>query len=213
MALAPLRAKETSCRNGNPIHHVALIDARKKFRIIINYVGSSFLWIPLHVLGKGMLKVEVAYCIATGIVVEQTIKADTLARAHIGAYWRVRLQAATSTDAYHLQLTKYRMLGASIKVYICQSIQFINHNIDIIAPNASREHCDSLSFITSRHRVKLTTGHFTLHRIEMCRHSIHTSWITYKDYLTSQLIGTKMQVEHRAIIIDDKFRGSIICWY
>jgi hypothetical protein len=67
--------------------------------------------------------------------------------------------------------------------------------------------------------MKLTTGHFTLARVEVVGNGIDTCRVTNKDDAVCKLFGFQMKVEAGSVIIDDKLRvwemffcHSIICF-
>jgi hypothetical protein len=64
---------------------------------------------------------------------------------------------------------------------------------------------DALTFIGTSNGMKLTTAYLMLYRIEMSRNSIYSGRIAHKDYTIGQELWLQMQMETRAVLIDNQF--------
>ena len=106
------------------------------------------------------------------------------------------LQSATGAYAHHLQLGELRLLCASRKVDIGQSVQFVHHDVNVVAPDTRGQHGDTLAVVCACYRVKLSATDVALHRIEVGGYRCYTPRVANKDYLASQLLGTEVEVEH-----------------
>jgi hypothetical protein len=53
--------------------------------------------------------------------------------------------------------------------------------------------------------MELTTAYLVLYRIEMSRNSIYSGRIAHKHYTISQELRLQMQMETRAVLIDNQF--------
>ena len=89
-------------------------------------------------------------------------------------------------------------------VDISQRIKFVDHNVDVVATDAVRLASDALAFIRTGDGMELATRYLTLLCVEMGCHSIDTGWIAHEDNLVSQLFGLQVQMETRAVLIDNE---------
>ena len=113
------------------------------------------------------------------------------------------MQAATSADAYKRECALDGFLGARLEIYICQGIQLVHRNVDVVAADASGEHCDSLACEGACDGMELATLQVALFCFEMACHQIHAAWIAYEDNFVSQLLGTDVKMEYAAVLVDD----------
>ena len=96
-------------------------------------------------------------------------------------------------------------LLARVIVDVGKSIEFVDHDIDIVAADTVTLTSDALAFIHTSDGVELTTADLALFRVEMGSNGIHSGRITHEDNLVSQLFWLQMQVKARTIGIDDQF--------
>ena len=85
------------------------------------------------------------------------------------------------------------------------SIQFVQHDVDIVRPDAVRERGDAFSFVCPGDGVKLAAGDFAFFRVEKRRNGIDPLRVADEDDAVSQLFGFQMQMETASICIDDEF--------
>ena len=108
-------------------------------------------------------------------------------------------------------MPEFRFDGAGGKVDVCQCVQFIQNNVDIIGPDTVGKRRDALPFIGPGDGVELAARHFAFFRIEVRSNGVHTIGIADHDNLAGKLFRFQMQVETTTIGIDNKFRRSNHC--
>jgi hypothetical protein len=64
---------------------------------------------------------------------------------------------------------------------------------------------DALALIGTGNSMELTTAYLVLYRIEMSSNSIYSGWIAHKHYTIGQELWLQMQMETRAVLIDNQF--------
>ena len=202
---ATLRAIETAASNGDASHHVVSCYLVNQFRVCLCHVGGTFHGRPIHVLFEGFLHWQVADIIPSVVIVEQAVKADALDGGNESARRRERLQAAASADTHDGEGTMFILLSASLKVDVGKGIQFGHHNVNIVAADARREHGDTFTLISSCNAVELSAAHFTFLLREVRRNGRHSARVADQNHAASQLFGTQMEVERRAIFVDGQF--------
>jgi hypothetical protein len=114
------------------------------------------------VLLESLFEFQVAHLVTIGIVVEQTIEADTLDAGHETASRCVGLQTATGTDTYHGEGAMLRLLLAGVIIDVSESIELVDYDVDIIASDTVTLHGDALSFICTSDGVELTAANLAL---------------------------------------------------
>ena len=67
---------------------------------------------------------------------------------------------------------------------------------------------DPLTLIVARDGVELTARHIALDTLEAGGHHIDTRGVSDEEDLIGELLGTQVQVEDRAIGIDDQLGGG-----
>ena len=145
--LTSLRTIETSAGDGDAVYHVVTADAVGEFLVCLYHIRCTKLWVPVHMLGESILQSKVAHLISSGIEVEQPIEANALLAYDECTYGGVFLQSTTGANTHNLQRGLLCLLGASSKVDIDQRVQLVDHNIYIVAANASAGHSDALALV------------------------------------------------------------------
>ena len=77
------------------------------------------------------------------------------------------LQASTGADAHQGEAAEGGAFGASGKVDIGQSIEFVDHDVDVVAPDTRGNHCETLAFVSSGHGAELAALDFALAMLEV----------------------------------------------
>ena len=147
---------------------------------------------------------DIANDIASGIIVQQAIETDALHRGYETASRGEGLQTTAGADAHHRQRAMLVVLCASSVVDVGQRIKFVDYDVDIIAANAVRLAGDALAFIRTGDGMELATRYLTLLGVEMGCNRIDTGWIAHEDNLVSQLFWLQVQMETRAVLIDNE---------
>ena len=158
-------------------------------------------------LGEGLLHGYVAHHIASGVVVQQAIEADALDRGHETSRRCEGLQAAAGADAYHGECAMLVFLHAGLVVDIGQRVEFVDHNVDVVAANAVTLTGDALAFIGAGDGVELATAHFVLDGVEMGGNGAHAGWVANENDLIGQMFGFQMKMKARSVFVDDEFGG------
>ena len=144
-----LRAIETSASDGDATNHVIGRNLIQESIIGGCHIGSAFLWRPVHVLTEGFLQFKVANPVAIGIIIEQTIEPDTLLACYEGTQRSFGLETTTGADANEGELTERGIVLARLEVDVCQSIQFVYHDVDVVASDTGGKHGDALAMVCS----------------------------------------------------------------
>ena len=156
-------------------------------------------------LREGTFHGDVAYHIASGIVVQESVEADALDRGCEASGRREGLESATGTDAHHGECAMLVSFLACLIVDISQGVAFVDDDVDIVAPDTMALTGDALSLIRAGDGMELATGDFAFLGVEMGCYGIHTGRVAHEDNLVSQLFGFQMKVEARAVAIDNQF--------
>ena len=154
-------------------------------------------------LTESLLHIDVANDVTTCVIVEQAIEADTLHTGDEATCRCERLQSATSADAYHRECAVLVFFLTRVIVDVGEGIKFINNDIYIVTADTMTLAGDTLAFIHASDGMELTTADFALFRVEVGCNGIYSSRITYENYFVGQLLWLQMQVEARAIGIND----------
>ena len=83
----------------------------------------------------------------------------------IGAYGGFVLKTARSTYTYEGQLAEGVFLLACLKVDVCQSIQFVEDDVDIVRADTMADDRDALPLVGAGDGVELSAGYFTLNGV------------------------------------------------
>lgn len=145
-----LRAIETSASDGDATNHVIGGNLLQESGVGGCHIGSAFLWRPVHVLTEGLLQFKVAHPVAVGIVVEQAVEAYALLACNEGTQGSFGLETTASADAHEGELAKLGIVLACLEVDVCQGIQFVHHDVYVVASDTGGKHGDALAMVCSR---------------------------------------------------------------
>ena len=138
---------------------------------------------------------NVAYHITSGIVVKESVEADALDRGYEASGRCEGLESATGADTHHGQRTVLVTFLACLVVDICQGVEFVDNDIDIVATDTMALAGDAFSFIRAGNGMELATGDLAFLGVEMSCHGINTGRVAHEDNLVSQLFGFQVKVE------------------
>ena len=158
---------------------------------------------------KRFLEGQVADTVAVGIVVEQAVEADALDGSNESAQRCLGLQAAAGADAHKGQAAKPVAVLSRGEINVGQSVQFVDHDVDVVATDAGGERREAFPVISACDAVELTAAHLALHVVEMGCHHCHATGVADKDDAVGQLLGAQMKVEDAAVFVDDEFGRSV----
>jgi hypothetical protein len=65
---------------------------------------------------------------------------------------------------------------------------------------------DALAFIGASDGVELAAANLALDAVEVVGYGIDTGWVAYQYHPVSQLFWLQVQVETRAVLVDNEFR-------
>ena len=94
------------------------------------------------------------------------------------------------------------LTGSIVDVGEC--IEFVDHDIDVVAADAVALTGDTLALVHTRDGVELTAADLALFRVEVVCNGVNTCWIANEDNPVGQLLGLQMEVETRAVVVDDQ---------
>ena len=147
--LTSLRTVETAAGACDAAYHIISRNAVYQFAVCHSNIWGSFLGAPVHVGSEGLLQSEVADTVAVGIVVEKSVKTDTFYRSNERAERSFGLQTAARADTYDGELAERGLVLPRIEVDIGEGIQFVNHDVYIVATDAGGKCRDTLAFIVA----------------------------------------------------------------
>ena len=146
-------------------------------------------------LPEGFLHGNVADHIAAGIVVEQSVETDALDGGNERTCGCEGLQASAGADAYHRQRAVFLFLFAGVVVNIGQCVEFVDHDVDVVAANAVRLAGDALALVHAGNGVELAARHFVLDAVEVGGNGVDTGGIADENNLVSQEFRLQVEVE------------------
>ena len=97
-------------------------------------------------------------------------------------------------------------LFAGIVVDVGQRVQFVDHDIDIVAADAMRLTGNALSFIHTRYGVEFTRRNLVFNTVKVGCYRVDTSRVTNENHLVSQKFRLQVKVKTGTVTIDDEFR-------
>lgn len=205
--LTSLRTEEAAAGHGHAANHVGAGDAVHQFLVGMNHVGSrgAEVTCPAQVVKQSAFHGQVAHGVASFVKVQEAVESHRDFGTDEGAYGRVGLQAAAGTDAHDFQLSEGVVFFAGLEVDVGQRIDFIHHDVDVIAPDAGRGHHDAFAFVGTGDGTKLTAFHFTFAGVEVGGYEGHASGVTYQDNFVGQMLRFHVEMEYRTVFVDDQF--------
>ena len=98
------------------------------------------------------------------------------------------LQTAAGADAHKRQRAVRGLLGPQLEVDVGQCVEFVHHNVDVVAADARRQHRHALLAIGARHRVELAAALLAFHLGEVARNRSHPPRVAHEYHLVGQLL-------------------------
>ena len=151
-----LRTVETAAGDGDSSNHVVAGYLIEQLRVVIYTVWIAYLVHPFYLALELCLCFEVADLVAAGVEVDEAVEADALLRCYEGSGWAFWLQTAAGADAHEGEGGVLGFLGAGGEVDVLQGIEFVDHDIDVVAADSGALHGDSLAFIGAGDGVELS---------------------------------------------------------
>lgn len=204
--LAALGAIEAYGRDSISAHHVAAADALDEFGIGVDNVWLRPQRVPACVLAEILLKIEVGHFVASGIVVEDTVEADGFLGDNRCAKAEFGLESTGCADAHEGEHTLIVADLAGLEVYVGESVEFVDHNVDVVGSDAMAKTHDGLAFVCAAYRVEFAGRDLECTCVEKLGHHVDTARVSDEDHTVRELRRQKMQVEYTAVGIDYKFR-------
>lgn len=97
-----------------------------------------------------------------------------------------------------------RLFSTGLKVDVCQGIEFIHHNIYIVATDACAECRYAFPLVLAGYGVKLPVAYLAFLRVEMRGYQRHTAGVSDEDNLICQVLRFHVKMKYGAIIVYDK---------
>ena len=144
---------------------------------------------------EDFLHLEVADVVTSGIEVEQAVEADALNRSNERASGREGLQTATGADANHSQRTMLRLLLTGVVVDVSQRVEFVDHDIDVVAADTMRLSGDALAFVHTGNGMELTATDFVFDAVEVGSNGVYACRVTNEDDFVCQVFRLQMKVK------------------
>ena len=92
-------------------------------------------------------------------------------------------------------------------INVGQRVQLVHNDVDVVTSNAVALAGDALALVSTCNGVKFTAAYFALLGIEVGGNGIYACRVANKNHFVGQLSWTQVEVETRAVFIDDKLRG------
>ena len=164
--------------------------------------------VPCCMLLECLLNISHGNSVSVGIPVQETVTTDRYMREDKTSERNIRLYSSGRADTEDIEGPMFRLHLPSLEIYIGESVKFVHHDIYIVRTDTCRKCCHSDALILSGHRDEFTrlVAEFLLFKI-LSNH-IYTTGIPYQNHIVGKFFGTKMEMEHRSVTIDDKFRFS-----
>ena len=164
---------------------------------------------------ESMLEIEVGNLVAPCVIVEDTIKADGGLGEEPRIDWEIGLERARSTDADYLESGMLIFRGTGLEIDIDEGVQLGHDDVDIVGSDARGEDGNALALIGAGEADELTICVLALDGVEELLNHRNTARIANKDDFIGELSGLDMEVENRAVGIDNELRigdrGFIHC--
>ena len=93
----------------------------------------------------------------------------------------------------------------SVVVDVGERIEFVHHNIDVVATDTMALAGDALAFVSTSNGVEFTAADFTFAGVKMVGNGVYSCGVANEDDFVCQLLGTQVEMETRTISIDDEF--------
>jgi hypothetical protein len=87
------------------------------------------------------------------------------------------------------------ILLARLVVDVCQCIELVDYDIDVVAANTVTLAGYALAFVGTSNGVELATADLVLDRVEVGSDSVNTGRIANEDNAVCQEFGLQMQME------------------
>ena len=196
---------ETAASYRDATHHIATCDSIEQLWVVVHAVWVADLLYPFYLTLELCLCLQVTYLVAMRIEVEQTIKTDALLGSHESAGWCIELQTTTGADSYQCQCGVLWFLGTGLEVDILERIQFVDHDVDVVASDTCALHGDALTLIGTRDGMELTAGYLALLLFEVRCNESDTTWVAHQNHFVSQLLWLEVKVEATSVFVYDQF--------
>ena len=205
---APLRPVKSAGRKRNAARHVLSGYLFGQSGIGMNGIGMSraLRTGPTHVSQEGLFQPRVAHIVASGVIIQQTVQSDGYLRTDERAQRRIRLQSSAGAYANDVERRRLFFQATGAKVYVCQCIQLVHHDVDVVTPYSRGDHADAFSAVTPRDGVKFATLHIAFARFKMGGHKRDAPGVAHQNDARGQLRGKQMQMKHGTVCIENQFR-------
>ncbi len=162
-------------------------------------------FVPAGVRHECLFDVELAYVVASLVVVQQAVEADRRAREYKFADLDIGLYGARGAQSYQRQTAERLACLTRLEVDVGQCVQLRDADVDVADADAGRQHGHALALVGSGNGVKFSVGNFALCRIEKARNHLDASGVAHEYYRVGQLLGTQVEMENRSVLIDNQF--------
>ena len=115
------------------------------------------------------------------------------------------MQTTARADAYQFQLAEFGLFFTGLEVDVCQGVQFVHHNVDIVATDARGDYRDAFAFVCTGYGLEFAAFYLAFFVLEVGCDQCHASGVAYQDYFICQPFGLYVEVENGTVIIDNQF--------
>ena len=107
--------------------------------------------VPACMFLECLLYVEKGNAVTVCIPVHKAVTAYRNVREYKRPQRDVRLYRSRSTDTDYVQRAMLRLHFTSFKVYVCECIKLVHHDVDVVGSDSGRESRHSHTFIFACH--------------------------------------------------------------
>ena len=97
------------------------------------------------------------------------------------------------------------ILFASLIIDVGKCVELIGYDIDVVASDTMTLGCYALALIHTGDGMKLTAAHLVLDAVEVVGNGVYSGRVTYQNHFVCQELWLQMQMETRAVGIDNQF--------
>ena len=103
-----------------------------------------------------MLEIEVGYLVSPCVIVEHAVESYRFFGDDGSAEAQLRLKCSGSSYAYHGECAMCVAYFAGGKVDVCQSVELVDYDVDVVRTYAMAEAHDRFPFICAAYGVEFT---------------------------------------------------------
>ena len=155
-------------------------------------------------LREEALEIKVAHLVAAGVEVEYAVEAGGQLRYHIVADMKVGLEGAGGADPHYVEAPQVAVHGPCPEVDVGEGVKLRQHYLHVVGTDAVGNAHHRLPPVGATYGMEFTRLHVVVYGVEHRGHHVDTSRVAHEDNVVAQLVGAQMDMEDRAVVIDDQ---------